>query len=1250
MAQLQNEMITLQNEKKQVLNELDSLRESQFDVIDRARREVSSNYTLQVANLQQALVEKERQLQNIEKDFMKEKQVNGEEQESHLLELSDRDQKHALALSEHEKMHADMLKERDRRHAERIAEMSSMTPNQSPVTDSDELEAERLKMIKEKLKELHANEKQQIISEHTREKEQLQARFQKQFEDYRVQVETTANAKIKDMYDKFVEAHKAVEAEKNTLQVTVGKLQDEVGQSHSEINRVQQEQSSLEQQYRDVMELHSAEIKLERSNSVNLERKLNDWSEKAAKLEAELARSGSQSSQEADKALKEDSEALSRLSAEFESKVNSLQLLVEEYQTKLRESETRHQQDLLACEDHARDEYAVKLQETEEEHEQQIQELEAKYMEQFDSLKSEHASQVDLLETSVSEFQTEKGSLEVAEEHMMSLREQLNKYRNQEKNFESRLADLSQQHQRDICVHRKQLEAEKSADVEQVREELLYRIADLENVVAAQSEAAGNDDVIQNMQHLHQQELAELGDKMVAKKDTALQELRDGLEAAHQVELNALTQSIADKMALQAAKYKSEIDDAVERTRKLVSAELNARMHGQTQSLQVESNKQVSKLREALSRAENDTMAKSAEQMKSLRLQVADLSSKKTEWTSARRDMLSQMELMQRQKLELEMLLERERTENQQMAEDRDRFQKKLKTLEVDVSISKSAEEQNKQAMERSRLDLEQTQNALAENSGQLRAKLEQLGSEVERLQDERDVQDFEHQQLYDQMGAKNKAVAGFQAENDSLKSSVDLLSKKQQEYLDLCEKLNARLESSGGVNEELVALKEQVIELAAYKDSFENMKLKVEYLEELVRSKDDSIASVRDDLEQARLEELDSNSEALKSSTREVEALKGEMAKLANTESSLREQLSAMVSQHEQSSKTFKEFERAFKQLQLNLKNAESRCEENILEMDRMNGMIEELNSQLAVSRNREAKHEIEITEKNQSIEQLASKLTIATAVHDENDSAIGKMSRIIEDLQHQISAMDADSADKSQAVHELNETVEDLEAKLTAAVADAENLQQAKSRLELDFLQSQADPNSSSNTDSEFQDLAERFDTLQQEYSALQEENKLLVQDIRSCSVSREALEIKVQEHEAMIEGLRDQLARCPQESTPPSRLLQSETDLSRSPLEATLSRARQSLTEKLQQKAAIEKELGLRRANLERQKAEKQHLEDLLFEKKRFEQELQTQKTQLVSELEILEGRLGHSSSSNTGNSKKGALTSLQATINI
>ena len=1266
VTQLQNETITLRNEREQILNELNSMRENQFDVLERTKREVTSNYSRQVANLQQALVEKERQAQAVEQQVMDLKQTQSEVMERHHQEMSQRDEKHALALSQHEKMHAEILNERDKRHDEHVARISAELAGQpapTEVHDSDELEAERVKMIKEKLKEMHANEKAEILAEFAREKEQLQLQFTGQFENYRLQAESTANTKLKDMYDQFMVANKQLEEQKKALESNVSELRDEISSSKSAADVIRLEKLALEEQYQNVIKSHSAEIALEKRNSVTLEKKLNDWSAKAERLEAELARSEGQGLVEEEEIRREKSEAISRMSSDYETRLRTLEVLVEESRAKLRGAENSHREMLTACQNQLRDDYSAKLQHAEMQHQLEIEELISKYEQQLSDMKSEHSSQVDILEASVSECASEKGSLEVAEEHMVSLQEQLNRYRNQEKNFEARLAELSQQHREDIAVLRKQLEEEKEAELEEVR--LANR--------------AGRTDEI------HQQEMAR-------------QQEIHGQEMARQQEVHGQeVEALSDK-------FKAELSQERGRVQEHITAEMEAQMQTRLRDLESVFDTQVAQLRDALSRAEKQAAGQSEEQLKALTEQVAVLHSDKTKLEAAHRDLLTKMEGMK-------VNQERIEAERNQLSEERDRFQKKSKGLEVDVSICRSADEQSRQLMEQYRQEVEEGQNALDEKEEeftklqteldnlevevdrmreegvsrelqhqqcqtelenlevevqrmreegvareaqhqqcqterenlevevqrvreegiaqeaqhqQCRTERENLEVEVQRMREEGVTREAQYQQIYDQISAKNKAIADLQAENDTLKSSVDSLCQKQKGYADMCDKLKAQLESSWGVNEELETLKEQVIELTAYKDVYDNMKLKADYLEESVRSKDENIVSLNADLSQSSrtLAEVTDRSahfeKALADSANEVGVLRANLAQLAEAESSLKAQVGQLEAK-------LAELERAGEETEQKHQQAESRCDENVREMDEMSHAIEELNAQLAVSRNTVSHHLNEISEKDQCMKDLDTKLVNALNAQEKHASQTTKMNGIISDMQTRMAAMDAESAQATQVIQDLNKTIEDLEVKLSAADSDVADLQQDKSRLELDLLQSQADPDLS-DTDA---DLANRYDTLQREFETLREQNNTLIAEVKELrgnpanSASLSVLEAKVREQEATIDELRKEIARSDPSSLG-SRSFQSE--YSRSPLEATLSRVRQSLTEKLQQKAAIEKELGLRRANLERQKAEKQYLEDLLYEKNRFEQELQTQKDQLIRELEGLEGKMG------------------------
>lgn len=75
----------------------------------------------------------------------------------------------------------------------------------------------------------------------------------------------------------------------------------------------------------------------------------------------------------------------------------------------------------------------------------------------------------------------------------------------------------------------------------------------------------------------------------------------------------------------------------------------------------------------------------------------------------------------------------------------------------------------------------------------------------------------------------------------------------------------------------------------------------------------------------------------------------------------------------------------------------------------------------------------------------------------------------------------------------------------------------------------------------------------------------------------------------------------------------------------LEKSLAKSRQSLIQKLREKEIIEKDLGYHRTQLERRLMEKQRVEELLFEKNKYEKELLDQREQLSHDLEKIEKKL-------------------------
>ena len=75
----------------------------------------------------------------------------------------------------------------------------------------------------------------------------------------------------------------------------------------------------------------------------------------------------------------------------------------------------------------------------------------------------------------------------------------------------------------------------------------------------------------------------------------------------------------------------------------------------------------------------------------------------------------------------------------------------------------------------------------------------------------------------------------------------------------------------------------------------------------------------------------------------------------------------------------------------------------------------------------------------------------------------------------------------------------------------------------------------------------------------------------------------------------------------------------------LERSLAKSRQSLIQKLREKEIIEKDLTYHRTELERRLLEKQRVEELLYEKNKYEKELLEQREQLSCDLDKIEKKL-------------------------
>lgn len=357
----------LQNERNQLQNELNSLHESQFSVTTKR----DAVYEQRVAGMQQSLLKTEQRLQMVERQLGQSEQERKELVEKHAQELEERDQRHAWILSEHERNHAELLEERDRRHGEKIASMTEELRNhvvvkqQEPaISDLDptEQEAKRLRMIKEKMVEMHNLEKERMASEHAQEKECIRGDYVRQMEEYRMQATEAANAQLKTIHTQYTEAfnmqkkelektiqglsdelnkvrksfeisqeekatmeqeYSVMEEQKKGLEKTIQSLRDELNRLRRSFEISQEEKTTLEQDYQSLLDSHE----IEKQNSVTLETKMRKWEEGASRLEARLNSSNSSlDSQDAEpEVLREKEEAVLRATAQYKKIIAMLE-------------------------------------------------------------------------------------------------------------------------------------------------------------------------------------------------------------------------------------------------------------------------------------------------------------------------------------------------------------------------------------------------------------------------------------------------------------------------------------------------------------------------------------------------------------------------------------------------------------------------------------------------------------------------------------------------------------------------------------------------------------------------------------------------------------------------------------------------------------------------------------------------------------------------------------------------------------
>ena len=293
-------------------------------------------------------------------------------------------------------------------------------------------------------------------------------------------------------------------------------------------------------------------------------------------------------------------------------------------------------------------------------------------------------------------------------------------------------------------------------------------------------------------------------------------------------------------------------------------------------------------------------------------------------------------------------------------------------------------------------------------------------------------------------------------------------------------------------------------------------------------------------------------------------------------------------------------------------------------------------------------SKHDEAVTTLSQEIQTLKQELTS----HDISEAELRQQ---LEHYQTQLRQVEPRERESAQIIASLNQKIQELQGSLDYSGAELDQLKQDKQKLEEDLKDTHGILDELAGDDHE-PELLRNYERLQQDYESLRAEKDQLgdlqVEQKRVLKEQQNSWESKLEEKERTIQELRVQLSaresafteiqnefgrqltesemreRSLLQRMQESKLAQDQLGSvlgEKSVLEGSLSQAKHSLTEKLQEKEAVEKELNYHRIELERRLGEKQRLEELLFEKSRLEHELHAQKDQLQEELSIIESKL-------------------------
>ena len=1156
---------------------MNSLRENQSTALDETRNEVQSVYQSQVASLQQSLVQSERSLQALERQLAETKNSHSNEIDS--------------ILRQQEAIRNSALQERDEKHVAQIQRLTDKLTAQQEFADgaradSDEQEAERIRMIKESMKDLHEKEKVQMIQAHETEKMRMTDEFRKQMESSTQQMEQVANFKIQEMHSQFMSAHQTLLQQKTVAESEVEQLRSELRQITAQNDLLTMEKHTLEEQYHTILESHSAEVEEMSLNAHNLEERVNTWKEKAANLESHLS---------GESGVREQYETrLQNVTAKYNEQVAGLEALVKEHVEK---NALLHEQ----------------LQRAEE--------SQLHHREDFEELKSQHGSQVELLEKSMSEASSDRAA---AEEHMINVQKQLKAYRMQESDMNAKMTELQEEHAVVVELLKQRYEREKEAELETLRsqftlqiEELQKELAITQSAVHSQLDIADSDTPsVQELQLRHTEELVETRKALHESHTQALASLRAELEDAHQKSVELLKQQHGSELE----QLRSKLELAAEQLTKIEADRVVAvnelkEAHGvQIEELQAEHSQAMKQLQQSLEEKENSAQSEVNSRILSLESELSKLRTDETEWVELYKDMMSRIELSQREKEESESQLAKASSTEAQLREQCQGLNERIQSMESDCHIAQNDRARMQQSLEHSQAQVDDLTAKIVALEGEM--------GDVEAIETASREQAQKLLKVTEQLAERNATIAELQSQNDILNTEVFSLTQKCQQQVSSIEMLQRQIENTGAVSEEITTLQQQLSALAPIKEHYAQLKHSLTQLEVAVQTKDGEIGVLQSKLELfTQMQEQVAQLEAVvQSKDREIGLQRAELEDHALMKEKANQLESAIQSKDAEINSLRSDLEQAGLQMRETSAQLAVKLEEVNSSSARE---TEAFKAEIASYRSQESELRRQIQQQVMSLAQIES---THSAQQEELSSAKEELGRLQGQLQEALSS----KCQLQDANQMLSAEVETLREHSTSEQTDSlAELQRKYSELEHSFATISSEKERLASELQQVQEEGhERVKECQSSWEVRVQQLEETIGDLRSQLNAKEHafVELQSEMNQKLAEAKVQEQYR--HQSLDSSQYVQGEIGLvagHKSVLEESLSRARRKLTEKLREKEAIEKDLTFHRTELERRLGEKQHLEGLLFEKARFEQELMNQKEQLQSDLLQIESKL-------------------------